>query len=80
MFMVPMGMQEAACAIIGNEVGAGNVPLAKKYYRVISAIAGSALILISLFCFFCRQAIVDLFTNVPSVNALTVTIMPILAV
>ena len=78
--MVPLGMQEAACAIIGNEIGAGNVSLAKKYYKVVSTIAGTALLVISLACFFGRQGITDLFTNVPAVNALTVTVMPILAV
>ena len=54
MFMVPLGMQEAACAIIGNEIGAGNVSLAKKYYKVVSTIAGTAILIISLACFFGR--------------------------
>jgi len=47
-------MQEAACAIIGNEIGAGNVNLAKKYYKIVSTIAGAALLVISLACFFGR--------------------------
>jgi len=54
MFMVPLGMQEAACAIIGNEIGAGNVSLAKKYYKIVSMIAGGALLVISVACFFFR--------------------------
>ena len=29
-FMIPMGMQEAFCALIGNEIGANNPKLAKK--------------------------------------------------
>ena len=29
-FMFPMGMQEAFCALIGNEIGANNPKLAKK--------------------------------------------------
>ena len=38
-YMMPLGMQEASCALIGNEIGANNPKLAKKYCKVISAIA-----------------------------------------
>lgn len=79
MFMVPLGMQEASCAIIGNEIGANNVYLAKKYYKIVSTIAGATLLVISLAVFFGRQAVSDLFTGEPAVNALTVTVMPILS-
>ena len=39
LFMIPLGMQEASCALIGNEIGANNPKLAKKYFKVISTIA-----------------------------------------
>ena len=80
MFMIPLGMQEASAAIIGNEIGANNVKLAKKYYKVVSGLAAIALITISASCYFGREGITTLFTNEPSVHALTVRVMPILAV
>ena len=39
LYMAPVGMQEASCALIGNEIGANNPKLAKKYGKVISTIA-----------------------------------------
>ena len=54
-FMVPQGMQEAACAIIGNEIGANNVRLARRYYRVISTIAAVVTIAIALVLYIFRE-------------------------
>lgn len=36
MFMVPNGIQSAACAIIGQQIGANQVSLAKEYFKVMS--------------------------------------------
>ena len=29
-----LGVQEAACVLVGNQIGADNVPLAKRYARL----------------------------------------------
>ena len=55
------------------------MPLAKKYYKVVSTLAAAALLIISLGCFFGRVGITTLFTNEPRVHALTVKVMPILS-
>lgn len=34
LFMFPLGMQEATCALIGNAIGANNVPLAKRIFKL----------------------------------------------
>ena len=78
--MIPQGMQEASCAIIGNEIGAHNVRQARRYYRVISAIVALITVTISLLIYFFREGITSLFTQEPSVYALTVQVMPILAI
>ena len=36
MFMVPMGIQSAACAIIGEQIGANRVSEARAYFRVMA--------------------------------------------
>ena len=36
LFMVPLGIQEATCGIIGNCIGANNVPLAKRFFNMIN--------------------------------------------
>ena len=38
LFEIPLGYQEATCAIIGNCIGANNVPLAKKYMRLTTMV------------------------------------------
>ena len=35
MFMVPMGIQSAASAIIGEQIGANRVQIAKQYFYVM---------------------------------------------
>jgi len=32
---IPYGIETAACALIGNKIGEGNVVMAKKYSRYI---------------------------------------------
>lgn len=34
LFEIPLGYQEATCAIIGNCIGANNVPLARRFMRL----------------------------------------------
>ena len=36
LFMVPLGIQEATCGIIGNCIGSNNVPLAKRFFGIIT--------------------------------------------
>ena len=78
--MIPMGMQEAVTAIIGTEIGANNVRLARRYMRVISAIATVVVLAIALTVFFGRYQITRLFTEEPAVSALTVEILKIVAI
>ena len=46
MFMVPMGIQSAACAIIGEQIGANNVPLAKDYFWLMQKLTFILLLII----------------------------------
>ena len=46
MFMVPMGIQSAACAIIGEQIGANRVPLAQEYFKVMCNIVLLLLLLV----------------------------------
>ena len=49
LFMVPLGVQEATCGIIGNCVGGNNVPLAVRFFHLIAKInVGIVLILCAL--------------------------------
>ena len=78
--MIPMGMQEAITAIIGTEIGANNVRLARRYNRVISTIATVVVLTIALTVYFGRYQITRLFTEEQAVSALTVEILKIVAI
>ena len=36
-FMVPLGLSISACSLIGNAIGKQDVPLAKRWFKLISA-------------------------------------------
>ena len=63
MFMVPMGIQSAACAIIGEQIGANRVPLAKEYFKVMCKIVLLLLLLVQALVFVGRESIVSVFTK-----------------
>ena len=63
MFMVPMGIQSAACAIIGEQIGANRVPLAQEYFKVMCNIVLLLLLLVQTLVFFGRESIVSVFTK-----------------
>ena len=46
MFMVPLGLQNATCSVIGNAIGKNNPTLGKAYYKL--TIATSFLILVAM--------------------------------
>ena len=63
MFMVPMGIQSAACAIIGAEIGANNVPLAKEYFKMMSVMTLLCLVVMQALFYGFREQIVSVFTT-----------------
>ena len=70
MFMVPMGIQSAACAIIGEQIGANNVPLAKDYFWLMQKLTLVILLVIQAVFYFNRDAIVGIFTKDEEVREL----------
>ena len=75
MFMVPMGVQSAACAIVGEQIGANNVSLAKGYLRLMSIICFAFLVVIQLLVIFNADAIVSVFTQDEGVKELAKSTM-----
>ena len=67
-FMVPMGIQEASCAIVGNCIGVNNVPLAKMFFFMISAFSLAIIFVICLIVATTRDSIISMFTSDPKVH------------
>lgn len=61
-FMAPLGIQEATCGIIGNCIGANNVPLAKRFFYLGLKVNFIVTFTLSLLTFVFRESIADFFT------------------
>ena len=67
LFMAPLGIQEATTGVIGNCIGANNVPLAKRFFRMITLMNVFVTVLMSASVLFGRYRFVAFFTEDPSV-------------
>ena len=80
LFMAPLGIQEATCAIIGNCIGANNVPLAKRFFRLICKVNLAVVISLSLLVATARHQIVAFYTNDEAVRQIVSQVLIVLAV
>ena len=77
--MVPLGLSVTACALIGNSIGKQDVPLAKGYFKMISAYTLIFCLLVALFLIVFRAEVTALFTNQDEVKQLVIYCMPVVA-
>lgn len=68
MFMVPNGLQSACCAIIGEQIGANNVKVAKQYFNMMSITTIISLAILQGLIYGFRSQIVSVFTSDPDVQ------------
>ena len=66
--------------MIGLHIGANNVPLAKRYTRVIFCVSLACSCIIALVMLAGRRAIIDFFTSDPEVINLCLSVFPNLLV
>ena len=75
--MISMGIQEATAALIGNQVGALNIPIAHRYAKIILSWALFIGIIVSAVLLFCREGIASIFTSDEALLKLIVAVFPI---
>ena len=73
--MVPLGVQEATSGIIGNCIGANNVPLARRFFRLITCVTEIMILSLSAMTFCFRRQITSWFTDDPELSALTENVL-----
>ena len=74
------GVQEATCAIIGNCIGSNNVPLAKRFFSLITKVTVSLVIIIALSILLLRQAILDFYTDDIEVQEICFSVFIVIAI
>ena len=70
MFMIPVGIQSAAAALIGEQIGANQVRIAKSYFKLMSLCVFILIFAVQMLFWFGRGPIIRMFTNDPDVEEL----------
>ena len=66
-FEVAVGIQLTSCALIGNCIGVGNVPLAKRFFTMISKVMVLVILIVASLIFFLRNQISAAYTRKPEI-------------
>ena len=69
-WMPILGISDAVCALIGNCIGSNNVPLAKRFFSMISNISVITIIVMSVLTFVFRDNIAAIFAEDQKVRVL----------
>lgn len=68
-YMVAIGLEQASCALVGQEIGKADVPNAKLYYRAFEIITTIILICTSTLVYVFSDALISIFTTEKQINA-----------
>ena len=80
MFMVPLGIQSAANAIIGESIGANRVREAYFQFKIMSYITLIATTIVMLLIYVYRLALIRFFTNDKDVETIALGCIPIIII
>jgi multidrug resistance protein, MATE family len=79
-FMVPMGISGAAATRVGNAIGRGDMPAARRAAVVCLALGGGVMVLFAALFGAFPEPLARLYTRDPAVIAMTTLLLPIAAV
>ena len=67
-FMAPLGLQIAGSVLVGNKIGKGNVPSAKKYAKFVNALGIVMGLALAFILMVFSMPISSFYTNIESVR------------
>ena len=70
-----LGVQMATCTVIGNCIGANNVPLAKRFFKLINYFVASMILMLCFVTFVAREGIAACFSNDEEVREVATTLI-----
>ena len=79
-FEIPLSYQEATAAIMGNCIGANNVPLAIRFYKLSSWITAISIMVIQLMILFGRNAFVSYYLVSDEAQQMAESVLLVIAV
>lgn len=60
--MCGLGLDQTSCAIVGYQIGAGNVPKAKQYLRLLFNVSIFVVFVQGLVLYLFRETVIKVFT------------------
>ena len=75
--MAPVGFQEGICSLVGSSIGANNVALGKRIFRITFVIAYFLCALLSILVYFFRDQISSFFSPDKEVQYILIRLIPI---
>ena len=78
--MVGLGLDQTSCAIIGYQIGAGNVPKAKKYLKLLFNVGIVIVLLQGTLLYIFRETVIKLFTQDKSMANVVCNLMFIICI
>jgi MATE family multidrug resistance protein len=80
MFMVPLGLQEGVCSLVGSRIGANDVAGAKQTAYLTTLVSLGLCVVASVGLYFGRTSIATMFSADPTVETILVATLPILSI
>ena len=63
LYMVGAGMMQASCAVVGQQIGAGDEGMARMLYKSFQIVAGTMIIFVMVLQYIWREEIVNAYTE-----------------
>ena len=76
-FEIPVGTAEASCALIGYNIGAGNVDLARRYFKVTVIVACCEAVVISVLILFGSHVVAEFYSTNEDVQDMASTVLKV---
>ena len=68
LYMIGSGLDSAACALVGQSLGAGDVLLANKFYQNFKWVSAAIIFLVMISFYYSCETIVGMYTTIPGVR------------
>ena len=79
-YMFATGFEAAACALIGQQIGKGDVAKAKLYYKSCVAITSIVLVNVAIGMYFFKNKLIGIFTHDPKLIELSLSVIWLLSI
>lgn len=74
-YQVALGLEQAACTLVGRQIGKNNIPKAKQFYRSFQIFTSIAVGTTSVLVYVLKEHLVNIFTVDPTVVSTIVKVI-----